>query len=144
MILWRVSGIDTASPHNRVRSPSGHGEQLSISTYPSCRWLCAKTFITGHHVAPVKNRVYSPAAMAPARRAGLSGVHPHALRHSAAAVLLSAGMPLAAVADQLGHGSSAVTALVYEHVLDSTRVQNAAVLDRYYDMNYDASTRNPS
>jgi integrase len=79
---------------------------------------------------------------AAAKRAGVEGVHPHALRHSAAAVLLSAGVPLAAVASQLGHGNSAVTARVYEHVLDSAKINNASVLGRYYDVNYDVTPKN--
>lgn len=77
-----------------------------------------------------------------AKSAGLVGVHPHALRHSVAAVLLTDGLPAPVVAAQLGHSSSAVTTRIYEHVLDSAMINSAATLDRYYDRNYDQSAEN--
>ena len=40
----------------------------------------------------------------------------HSLRHSAASVMLTRGVPLKVVSDRLGHATVAITADVYGHV----------------------------
>ena len=54
-----------------------------------------------------------------AKKAGLSGVSLHTLRHSHGSQLLSAGVPLPAVSNRLGHANVYVTATVYAHALMS-------------------------
>jgi integrase len=49
-------------------------------------------------------------------RAGLPGVRLHTLRHTAASVMLTQGVPLKVVSDLLGHSSIAITGDVYGHV----------------------------
>lgn len=49
-------------------------------------------------------------------RAGLPQLTPHMLRHSAASIWLTAGVPLKVVSTLLGHSSIGVTANVYTHV----------------------------
>lgn len=68
-------------------------------------------------------RIWRPAVA----RAGLD-VTIHALRHTHASWLLSEGMPLEAVQDQLGHESILTTRRVYAHLLPAmgTRVAEAA------------------
>jgi integrase len=51
-----------------------------------------------------------------AARAGLPGVGLHTLRHSAASVMLTHGVPLTVVSQILGHSGIAITADVYGHV----------------------------
>jgi len=51
-----------------------------------------------------------------AARAGLSGVHLHTLRHSAASFLLAAGTHTKVVQEHLGHSSYAITADIYSPV----------------------------
>jgi integrase len=51
-----------------------------------------------------------------AKRLGFEGVGLHTLRHSAASVMLIAGMPLTTVSHVLGHTSPAETGSVYSHV----------------------------
>ena len=54
---------------------------------------------------------------AAAKRAGLpSSVGLHTLRHSAASVMLSAGVPLKVVSEVFGHASVAITGDIYGHV----------------------------
>jgi integrase len=51
------------------------------------------------------------------KRAGLpSSVGLHTLRHSAASVMLSAGVPLKVVSEVFGHASVAITGDIYGHV----------------------------
>ncbi|RBY78778.1 hypothetical protein DQ238_12015 [Geodermatophilus sp. TF02-6] len=49
-------------------------------------------------------------------RAGLPEAGLHTLRHSAASVLLTRGVPLKVVSEILGHSSIAITGDVYGHV----------------------------
>jgi hypothetical protein len=51
-----------------------------------------------------------------ADRAKLAGVGLHTLRHSAASVMLSNGVPPKVVSDVLGHASMAITGDVYGHI----------------------------
>lgn len=60
-----------------------------------------------------------------AERAGLTGVHLHTLRHSAARFLLTAGTHTKLVQEHLGHSSHAITAEIYSHV-DPTLQREAA------------------
>lgn len=52
------------------------------------------------------------------KTAGVPVVGPHALRHAHASALLADGWDLAAVSRRLGHGSVAVTAQVYAHLIE--------------------------
>lgn len=60
-----------------------------------------------------------------ATSAGLAGVGLHTLRHSAASMMLSAGVPLKVVSELLGHSGISITADVYGHV--SPDVSRSAV-----------------
>ena len=66
------------------------------------------------------------------RRAGLVDkcgvplVRPHGLRHTAASLMLAAGVPLIVVSRQLGHANPNVTAQVYAHLLADSQPDEAA------------------
>ena len=64
-----------------------------------------------------------------AGRAGLSGVHLHTLRHSAASFLLAAGTHTKVVQEHLGHSSYAITADIYSHVAPVQQREAADRLD---------------
>jgi integrase len=51
-----------------------------------------------------------------ATNCGLPRIHLHDLRHSAASMALTAGVPMKVVSENLGHSTLAVTANVYSHV----------------------------
>ena len=51
-----------------------------------------------------------------AKQAGLPPICLHSLRHSAASVMITEGIPLKVVSDLLGHSSISITADVYGHV----------------------------
>ena len=73
---------------------------------------------------------------AAAARAGLPGVGLHTLRHSAASVMLTHGVPLTVVSQILGHSGIAITADVYGHVAPEV---SRAALDVLADALGDAS-----
>ncbi len=64
-----------------------------------------------------------------AERAGLSGVHLHTLRHSAASFLLAASTHTKVVQEHLGHSSYAITADIYSHVAPVQQREAADRLD---------------
>lgn len=64
------------------------------------------------------------------RRAGLEGVRPHLLRHSAVSLLLDQGVPLDEVSELAGHSSVRVTKDDYGHLLDGGRQRAAEAMQR--------------
>lgn len=79
------------------------GERLSGFVFP------------GRDGKPMQTRSVYLIVRRVAQRAGLSGVHPHTLRHTFATHLLNHGADLRAVQELLGHASIATTQ-VYTHV----------------------------
>ena len=59
--------------------------------------------------------------------AGLSGVSPHVLRHTAAVHMVAGGVPMSRVAQYLGHSSTSITERVYgrfspDHLRDAAEI----------------------
>lgn len=52
---------------------------------------------------------------AAAKRAGVEGVTPHGLRHTAASLAIQAGAPVTVVSTMLGHADPSITLRVYSH-----------------------------
>lgn len=65
---------------------------------------------------PVHSTNVLPSWYATCRRLGLPRVTTHDLRHSAASMMLAAGVPLPVIAATLGHSSIRVTADLYSHI----------------------------
>ncbi|HZS02204.1 MAG TPA: site-specific integrase [Chloroflexota bacterium] len=63
------------------------------------------------------------------RGADLPPIRRHDLRHLTASVMLAQGLPLPAVARQLGHATPAITAAVYSHALMGADEQAAQALE---------------
>ncbi len=57
---------------------------------------------------------------------GIPLVSPHGLRHTAASLMLAAGVPLIVVSRQLGHANPNITAQVYAHLLGDEQLDQAA------------------
>lgn len=65
---------------------------------------------------PVRTRNFRRIWLKAVDAAGLVGVRVHDLRHTHAAILISAGRPLSAISRRLGHSSIAVTDALYGHL----------------------------
>jgi integrase len=52
----------------------------------------------------------------------------HGLRHTAASIMLSRGVPLIVVSRQLGHANPNITAQVYAHLLSDSQLDDAAAV----------------
>lgn len=72
-----------------------------------------------------RRRVFDPAV----KRAGLSGVSPHDLRHTAASLAIASGANVKAVQRMLGHASAAMTLDVYTGLFRDDLDAVAAALD---------------
>jgi integrase len=70
--------------------------------------------------------VFTPAA----RRAGLDGLVPHGLRHTAASLAIAAGADVKVVQQMLGHKSATMTLDLYRHLFDDRLDEVADGLDR--------------
>lgn len=79
---------------------------------------------------PLHPEAASNAWAALAKRAGLSGVRLHDLRHTAATLALAAGVPVRDVADSLGHSSPSVTLDIYGHAIPEGPSRVADALDK--------------
>lgn len=66
------------------------------------------------------------------KRAGIKEVSFHTLRHTAATMLVAAGVPLNQVKEQLGHSQVALTADLYAHAIDEGKIKAAETLGRVF------------
>lgn len=64
-----------------------------------------------------------------AKRAGLKHVHPHMLRHTAAVWMAVARVPMAEIAQYLGHGDSRITESIYARFAPGHLVSAAEALE---------------
>lgn len=62
--------------------------------------------------------------------AGLPSLSFHALRHTAASLMVAAGVPIALVKDQLGHSSIALTSGTYSHMVPAAQREGVERLGR--------------
>ena len=60
----------------------------------------------------------------------LTGLHPHALRHGAATLMLTGGASMRVISEQLGHANPSLTARVYAHVVPDSQRAAVASLER--------------
>jgi len=93
--------------HERTESERGQAAQLWVDS--------GHVFVTDIG-EPCEPRNALRALTVAARRAHLKGVGLHTLRHSAASVMLSEGVPLNVVSQILGHSGISITADVYGHI----------------------------
>lgn len=59
------------------------------------------------------------------RRSELPQINIHSLRHTYATLCIAKGVPLTAVAEQLGHANVATTATIYAHAIKSAQIAGA-------------------
>lgn len=91
-------------------------------------WADSDLVFTAGDGRPVNPDYFSKHFKELAAEAGLGDWHLHELRHSAASLLLAAGIQLKTVSDQLGHANIATTADFYTHVLKERRTRVAEAM----------------
>lgn len=124
---------DTGPRKGRAIVPMNSGLKAALSTAKSMamssfviEWGGPRYDEDGNEI-PVKSiKTGFNAAVADA---GLTGVSPHVLRHTAAVHLAVAGAPMSRIAQYLGHSSTAVTERVYARFAPEHLREEANILD---------------
>ncbi|MGZ4617255.1 MAG: tyrosine-type recombinase/integrase [Frankiaceae bacterium] len=93
-----------------------HAAQAEECSRAGAAWRQTGFVFTTEFGEPCDPRNAFRALKVAAARAGLPDVGLHTLRHSAASVMLTHGVPLKVVSEILGHSSVAITGDVYGHV----------------------------
>lgn len=101
--------------------------ELRLAAGP--RWRGEGHVFTTPIGTPIDPRNLTTEFHALCEEAGLGRRRFHALRHSAATLMLAQGVPLAVISDVLGHASYAITADVYAKVSDDLKHEAAAAMD---------------
>jgi len=88
---------------------------------------------SGHLLADELGTPYHPETVSgmfedAARRAGLPRIRLHDLRHTAASLMLSAGVPVKVVSEMLGHASPVITLATYAHAMPGMAEEAGAAL----------------
>ncbi len=155
--VWQERGQDGAPPRRIVKAPkSGHPRRIAISQALARRlgeWYAdsvigrgadATGYVwPGRDGGPMDDGTPTQALERALKRAGLSteGAPPpvtfHGLRHTAASIILSHGVPITIVARQLGHANPNITATIYAHLLEEAHLDRAAAV---FDQASDAQT----
>ena len=78
---------------------------------------------------------------AAARRAGMPGVHPHLLRHSAVSLLIHAGANPRAIQAFVGHTDVSMTLGVYGHLFDQSGTELAEIMEGLREQHRNGRTR---
>ncbi len=105
-----------ARPHRALELHTGGDAAALVFTSPRGEVLRAKNF---------RRRHFDPAV----RAAGLDGVTPHDLRHTAISLWILAGTDVKTVSVRAGHSSTSFTLDRYGHLYDGADAQSIARLD---------------
>ncbi len=99
-------------------------EQHAIGIEPS-----ARMFADGHRAA-IHPHAISQAFERIARRAGVTVIRLHDLRHTHGSLLIAAGIPVKVVSERLGHATPTFTIETYQHVLPGMQAEAARVFEQ--------------
>lgn len=107
-VAERPNPLSKASKKGRAKVPMNN---LARAALLEARALSLTDHVVEWHEEPVAK--IRTGFMGACRRAGLSGVTPHALRHTAASLALDADQPMELIARFLGHRDVNTTARIY-------------------------------
>jgi integrase len=136
---WSLEGPKTAKarrtvllPELTVRALREHRRRQAEQRLAEGRQYESQDFIFAN---PVGGAIDIRALVRPhfnriLQRAGLPRIRLYDLRHSAATLLLAAGVHVKVASDMLGHSTATLTLDVYSHVLEGMQAEAAATMER--------------
>ena len=104
--------------------------QLAERLAAGNRWGDHDLVFSTRYGEPISGSVLTHALADACAAAGIPKVRWHALRHSAASLMLAAGVPMLVVSRQLGHASIAITLDTYGHVTPDVAMDAADAVER--------------
>jgi integrase len=118
-------------PRRCIDALKAQRELLIAEGLRASEWVFPSSNGTPLSIRNVIARSFKPAL----ERAKLPNIRLYDLRHSAATIMLMAGIPLKVVSERLGHSSIKITADTYQHVLPSLQQEAVAKLDIAFGAN---------
>lgn len=115
---------DGVTRKGRAVVPMNRMSRAALQTAHSARQTEWVVEYNGKNVGSIKTG-YSNAL----RRAGLSGINIHQIRHTVAVKMLAAGQPIEAVSQYLGHSNIQITQKIYARFMPEHLADAAAVLE---------------
>lgn len=122
--IIRLAGDTHANRKGRATVPVHRGLRAALQTARDAATCDNVIEYAGRPVKGIKTGFN-----AACKAAGLAGVTPHVLRHTAAVHMAEAGVPMAEIAQYLGHGDSRITERVYARFSPDHLRKAAEVLD---------------
>lgn len=119
-----LRSTETGPRKGRAVVPMNDGLRAALSV---ARQAALTPYVIEWAGSPVKS--IKTGFKAACRDAGLSGVSPHTLRHTAAVHLAVAGVPMPRISQYLGHSNTAITERVYARFAPDHLREEAAILD---------------
>lgn len=95
-------------------------------------WVNSGFMFTTRRGTPIAAASVTRAFQRALAEAGLPRMRFHDLRHTCATLLLSQGVPLKVVSEQLGHSQMSLTADTYSHVTPGMQADAAAKMDAVF------------
>jgi integrase len=115
--------VDALQAHRKVQVQ----ERLAgLGAWPEGDDPAADLVFADEAGRPLRPERFSDRFEALVRRAGVTRIRLHDVRHTAATLLLRAGVPVHVVSQRLGHASASTTWDVYGHVLPGQQSDAAA------------------
>ncbi len=99
--------------------------QKCQSKNPSCKWINSGRVITSENGSPLPPDRLTHWFGKFIKRTNLPPIHIHSLRHTYATLCIANGVPITAVAAQLGHANVATTSTIYAHAIKSAQIAAA-------------------
>lgn len=97
------------------------------------RWVHSNRIITAPDGSPMHPDRITKWFKRFIKKTDLPQIHLHCLRHTYATLCIAKGMPLTAVAEQLGHASVATTAKIYAHAIKSAQISATNTIGDLFD-----------
>ncbi len=97
------------------------------------QWQCSNRIFTTENGTPMRPDRLTQWFSKFIARTDLPPIHIHSLRHTYATLCIAQGVPITAVAAQLGHANVATTATIYAHAIKSAQIVAANKIGNLFE-----------
>ncbi len=97
------------------------------------QWQCSNRIFTTENGTPMRPDRLTQWFSRFVAKTDLPPIHIHSLRHTYATLCIAQGVPITAVAAQLGHANVATTATIYAHAIKSAQIAAANTIGSLFE-----------